>query len=183
VPLSKPALLQVFVEKREDAARCVIGAGLIVAESDDAQQRRCGVWIGERVTGILVDLDVVGDPSVGQTLFQTGTGSRQRGISAAETGHHGTSSVEDFVITVSGKRRVKRRRGVKPVRRHYERKPSAHAKTQYADFAIAPWVGNEPIAARVHVVERAAAQTSEFTDDSGSHIEAATAGIKVRRDH
>jgi hypothetical protein len=31
-----PTLLQVFVEKREDAVPCVIGAGLVVAESDDA---------------------------------------------------------------------------------------------------------------------------------------------------
>ena len=34
--LPKPALFQVFVEKCEDAAPCVIGADLVVAESDDA---------------------------------------------------------------------------------------------------------------------------------------------------
>ena len=36
VQLSKPALLQVFVEKREDAAPCVVGARLVVGESDNA---------------------------------------------------------------------------------------------------------------------------------------------------
>jgi hypothetical protein len=36
VQLSKQTLLQVFAEKREDAAPCVVGAGLVVTESDNA---------------------------------------------------------------------------------------------------------------------------------------------------
>jgi hypothetical protein len=36
VQLSKPTSLQVFIEKREDAGPCVVGAGLVVGESDNA---------------------------------------------------------------------------------------------------------------------------------------------------
>src|ERR1700712_3138580 len=81
------ALLQVFAEEREDAAPCVVGAGFVVVETDDAQQGSRGIRIGEGMPGIVVDLDVVGDSPVGETRLQQWTGSWKQPIAAAETGH------------------------------------------------------------------------------------------------